>query len=205
MNVIDLFDHLRIEVLRDSAKPYLFSDDALLRYLNEGYRLFARKTHYFTDEVEVVTTDGVARYDLPKGTVHVRQVEIDGRWLTPFTRRAKPRMMEGRPLSYSTDTAQRSLKLWPRPDQAYSVNIERAHLPADLTLSSEIDLPDDWALLLGEWVTYRALRNNDPDGSNTVAATHFWEQWQIGLRDAKRDITQLAMGDAPSAQPQQWT
>ena len=205
MKVIDLIEHLRTDVLRDAAKPYLFSDDALLMYGNEGLNRFARATHYFTDEVEINASADVARYDLPKGTIHVRQVQIDGRWLTPFTRRAKPAGSVGRPSSYSTDPAQRGLKLWPRPDSSYLLAIERAYAPQKLELDDEIPLPDEWAMLLGEWIVYRALRNNDPDGSNTVSATGFWEQWKLGLRDAKREVTQMSMGDQPSAQPQPWT
>ncbi len=36
MLVDDLLSHVRAEVLRDQQQPYLFSDDALVRYLNEG-------------------------------------------------------------------------------------------------------------------------------------------------------------------------
>lgn len=207
VSVLEILDHTRNEVLRDVVGPFLFSDESLLRFLNEGYKLFARHTHCFIDELETLTTvAGTARYDLPVDTIFLRQAFIENRPLTGYTRRAKPNMgLTGKPRAYTTDARHKVVKLYPTPDDVFEVELHRAVSPALVDQSSDIELDYEWALLLPHWVAYRALSNNDPDGSNTVAAQGFYQSWGVGLREAKMDFTRQAMGDNPSAQPRSWT
>lgn len=206
MLVTELVDHVRTEVLRDIQSPQLFSNEALVAYLNEGLAHMARKTHVFTDQFELTTVGGQRRYDLETTTIFVISATYpNGRALAPFTRRVKPYIWTGRPTAYSMDSAQRRMTLHPTPDDEYELLITRAIKPDALMEASEIPLPDDQAMLLGEWMTYRALRNNDPDGSDTVAADQFYESWLEGLRDMKREGVRFLVGDNPSAHPRRWT
>ena len=206
MTVLELVEYTRGEVLRDNVPPYLYDEDALVMYANEGLARMARRTHVFVDEFSIVTEAGTRRYPVKEGTIHVQSViEPSGRSLTPFTRRTKPRLWEGCPTAYSTDSAQRQITLHPTPDQAYEMLVTRAYTPPRLDLSDEIPLAYDHAVLLADWIAHRALRNNDPDGSNTVAADQFERAWQMGLQEMKRDVIRYAAGDNPSAQPQNWT
>lgn len=206
MEVSELLDHTRSHVLRDVPAPQLFGDAAMLAYLNEGYKIFARTTHCFVTMNQLELESGENTYALPDGTVHVRQVMNDkGRFLAPFTRRAKPKQFVGRPGAYSTDNRHRQIRFWPTPDADYTYIIEYAHLPEQVEDGDEIDLDYDHALLLAQWIAYRCLMNNDPDGSETISADTFHAAWLVGLRDAKMDYTRMAMGDNPSAQPRSWT
>ena len=205
--VLELLDHTRNEVLRDVVGPFLFSEDALLRYLNEGYKLFARHTHCFVDDLETLTTvAGTARYLLPADTIYVRQVSLGNTYLTPYTRRAKPSLgLSGKPRAYTTDARHKHIKLYATPDDVYELELERAVSPEFVDQSDDVELDFEWAYMLPQWIAYRALSTNDPDGSNTVAAQGFYQNWGTGLREAKMDFARQAMGDNPSAQPRKWT
>lgn len=206
MEVADLLQYVRTEHLRDVVTPYLFSQESLLMYCNEALSKMARATHVFTEEEVMQTVDGQRQYDAPGGTVYVRGVTTPhGIPLAPYTRRIKPHIHRGRPCAFSMDAAQKRMTLHPTPDREYDLLVEYAYLPPQLEMDDDIPLPDDYALLLGEWMTYRALRNNDPDGSNTLAADIFQRAWLEGLRDMKREGIRYAMGDNPTAHPRKWT
>ena len=206
VSVEELLEHIRNDVLRDVAQPYLFSDESLMHYLNEGYKLFARHTHCFIDHEELETEQGVRLYPLPKRIIYVRQVWWEYRPLAPFTRRSRLHFgLAGRPAAFTTDSGHKKLHVHPTPDGMYELTIQCAVSPELLEPGDEIDLEHEWAMLLPNWVAYRALGNNDPDGSNTVAAREFYQQWGLGLKEAKVDFTRQANTDNPSAQPRRWT
>lgn len=205
--VIDLLEHARIEVLKDVASPQLWGDDALLKFLNDAYQRFARTTHCFIDdEATIETVANVVRYALPSDTIHLRQVSLDNWFLAGFTRKAKPRFgLVGKPRAYTTDSAQRTVKLYPAPDAVYTLTLERAVLPAQLDFGSSVDLDFEFAYLLVQWVAYQAMATQDPDKSNIMARDAFYRDWYTGVRSAKAHFTRMAMGDDPTVQPRKWT
>lgn len=202
--VDDLVTHLRDHVLRDTPQPWLFDDELLLRLINEAYKVFARRTHYFVRDSELYTIAGVKSYNLPKDCIYLRSVEIDNRYLDSFTRRAKPRAWEGRPAAYSTDTAHDKVRFWPVPDEQYVATIVFAHTPKSVAAGDNLLLPDEWALALADYVAFRALRNNDPDGSATIPANDFFETWNMSVSSAKAQVIRQSTGENPSAQPRKW-
>lgn len=203
----ELLDHLRIEVLRDVPQPHLYTEDALVRALNEAYQKFARHTHLFVDEQSLTLTAGERFYPLPTQprTLFVRQVLYNDRYLTPFTRRGKPKQFSGPPAAYSTDTRYKHIRIYPEPDAAYEIDIVRAYAPEQVSSTGVFDLPYEWALLLTDWAAYRVLVNNDPDATAAVSPEPFLNAWLAGLRSAKQEVIRMAMGDNPSAQPRSWT
>lgn len=205
VDVSVLLDHLRNEVLRDIPQPQLYSEDALVRGLNEAYQKFARQTHIFVDEQPLTLTPGDRFFELPPQTIFVREVWFDGGYLTPFTRRAKPKQLIGPPRAYSTDTGHRRIRLYPEPDDTYEVEIHRAFAPAAIDAQGSVDLDDEWAFLLTDWAAYRALVNNDPDATASVSPEPFLNSWLAGMRSAKQEVIRESMGDNPSAQPRSWT
>jgi len=203
--VDDLVSHIRDHVLRDTPQPWLFDDAVIIRFINEGYKLLARHTHFQIDDSIIYTVSGIKAYSLPKRCIYLREVVDDqGCYLTPFTRRAKPRVWSGRPSAYSTDVAHSKLKLVPIPDDQYQLSIVYAEVPETVSAGDDLLIPDDWALALGDYVAYRALRNNDSDGSATVPAEGFFVTWREFVRDAKAQVTREAMGADASAQPRAW-
>lgn len=204
-SVTELVNRLRQDVLRDTAVPYLFATHDIIRALSTGYRLFARHTHCLLREFTLTTVAGQSQYTLDPTVCFVRQVTLDGRYLTPYTRRAKPRMYSGRPTAYSTDAAQSRVRLYPVPDGTYSLTFDCAIAPATLTDADTIDLPDEWVACVMDYAAARLLNNNDPDGSQQAAAVLFEKRWRDGLLLAKQRTIVERAGDEPSAMPQYWT
>ena len=209
--VSDVVTRLRNEVLRDSAEPYLFSTDEIINVLSEGYRIFARHTHAIINTFTVRTVVGQSSYTLDPTVCYVRQVTLvdasnNSVWyLTPYTRRAKPLRWTGRPTAYSTDAAQSTLKLYPVPDQAYTLEVDCAVVPERLTANSTIALGSEWIPTLMNYASARLLSNNDPDGSNQVAAQQFEQRWKEGVMLAKQQFIRDRVGEGTTAMPRRWT
>lgn len=206
MEVAELIERTRSDVLRDVPAPQLFSEDSMVSYANEAYRLFVRTTHAFVDTISLDTVAGTDRYELGEDTIFVRGVvNAFGQSLGSYTRKSKPGAFNGKPTHYTTDGRHKTIRFWPNPDDVYELQIERAYLPALVTIDDVIELDYDYALLLADRIAYLCLRNNDPDGSETIDADQFQVSWLAGLRNAKMEYTRMAMGDHTSVQPRRWT
>jgi hypothetical protein len=88
MNLESLLDELRGNVLRDNAElasgpdDQLWSDDTLVRFINDAQSRFARKTLALRDAstpevVEVTLATGVSTYDLHEAVVAVQSARYD--------------------------------------------------------------------------------------------------------------------------------
>lgn len=68
MNVRELYDQFRGDVM-DVARPYLWSDYEVFRYMNDAYRMFVRLTGGITDftsdltRVPILTGEAIGEYD----------------------------------------------------------------------------------------------------------------------------------------------
>lgn len=201
MTLAELVAHTRT-ILRDRVRPYLWSDDELIRYLNEAQAQFARRTHQLTDDSSdftfVETEQGVATYTLDPRIVFVAEIHhSDGIALRDRTRRTMRRgPTEGRPTLYSLDGQHRVMRLFPTPDAVYTLDLLVARKPL-IALATDEDTPEideDYHLALCDGAVYRALRNNDPDASNTLSADTFKDSFDLQVRDAKRAVFRLRAG-----------
>lgn len=88
MKLEELLDELRVNILRDDAvlaagpSDQLWTDDALVRYINDAQSMWARKTLALRDAstadvVEVPLSAGVAAYDLHKSILSVVSARFD--------------------------------------------------------------------------------------------------------------------------------
>lgn len=86
MNAGELLDELRRNILRDNSSlvagddDRLWSDDTLMRYINEGYRRFAKRTLMIRDGstpefTQVPLQDGVTLYQLNPVVLTVRSLK----------------------------------------------------------------------------------------------------------------------------------
>ena len=204
----ELLEHTRSTVLRDVPQPWLFSDEELERHLIEAYKLFARRTHVFVEpDFEIETIADERTYQLPQRCIYVRDVSIDGCALGAFTRSSRPRAFRGRPIAYSTDSAQTRIKFYPVPDRAYFVDIDYVTLPDTSGVAADIEvrLAEDWAYGLCFYAAGRALRNNDPDGSNTIAGDTLLADFNQLVRQVKVDIIRERTGEGARVRAPSWT
>jgi len=198
MNLAELVEHIRVYYLRDTEPPYLWPAKELIRYLNDAQKLFARHTHCITDETTVLTLDTTPSYKLPPSIVHVYEVYNDtGRRLARKNRQKLPiTTYEGKPIHYTMDAGHSTIRFGPTPDGEYEFLLLTARLPlVEMKQRTDVpEIPEEYHLALCDYAAYMAVRNNDTEGSNTNAGANFREDWELKLRDAKRDSYHLRGG-----------
>lgn len=207
----ELLDYLRVDVLRDNALPYLWSDDLILRMLSEAESQFARKTYALASNTPTITTVvGTSTYAVPTGSLYVFSAAIStsARDLSNYTRKVIPSNLasaSGTPQLFVNDESSRTIRLYPVPDAVVTVNLRTARLPAAaITLYTSPEIPEEYHLDLAEYVAWRLLQSNDADGSSTNASDRHRVDWLNRLSDAKREYYRFRMGSNPTA-VQSWT
>lgn len=219
MTLAELRAHTRSALLRDEAVPYLWTDAELDRYLNEAYRLFAVRTHCFVSEDEgrcyIITIPDVDLYEIDASIVAIKEAYVGDadtgklqgeliirdrtRGQLPYTN------VGGRPMYMNAQVATHKVRVSPVPDAAYMINMHVAHKADPLEADCDENLlPEEYELALCDYAAYRALINNDPEKANMASSKEFKAQWDMQVRDAKRDFAVLRAG--PSAQARNnWT
>ena len=213
MTLSELIEHVRTHVLRDQARPPLWPDELLTLYFNEAEDQFARRTHCLSDATSdftfIETTAGEAVYALDPRVIFVAEIIDDsGHPVRDRSRRQIIRRVgEGRPVAFTTDASVRTLRLHPTPDKTYVLDMLVARRPLNKLANDadEPEIPEQHHLDLCDWVAYRCLRNNDPEAAAMAAAPDtFRADWELKVRDAKRDVYRLRSGDNPTARGN-WT
>lgn len=225
----ELLTHLRTDVLRDDAAPYLWSDELLYRLLSEAERQFARKTFCLMDTLEVVTVEpalngngdlaGTAVYDLPKETLFVWSVQIDhaSRPLANWSRRLLPTISDtslGFPQAFTTDENVKHVRFFPTPDGfggiggaagPYMMLVRRSIRPTqNIDPDNEPQIPEEYHLDLCDFVAWKCLTMPDEDGQNLKSAKEYEASWNRAVSAAKGEIYYRMLGPDAYAR-QNWT
>lgn len=205
MRLSELLEELRRNILRDTStavtpahggdERQLWSDSALIRYINDSYFKFARRTMCIRDDstpavCTVHLREGVNRYKLhtatlavyaaalPNGIVLTREHSNSAVFAPANVARASygRTLWRGGPAVYTTDSAVRTLVLQGMPSQELDgqvLQLRVARLP--LTQlggpNDEPEIDECYHLDLLEWAAYLALRNHDVDAENLVKAS----------------------------------
>lgn len=207
----ELVDYLRVDILRDSALPYLWSDDLILRMLSEAESKFARETYALASNTPTIATvAGTSTYAVPTGTLYVFSAAIStsAADLMNYTRKIIPSNLAsatGTPAIFVNDESARTVRFYPVPDAVVTVNLRTARLPTSaITLYTSPEIPSEYHLDLVEYAAWRLLQNNDVDGSNVGASDRHRADWFKRLSDAKREYYRFRLGSNPTA-VQSWT
>lgn len=220
MNLQELMNHLRCNTLRDAAQPYLWSDKELLGYLNEAEALFATRTHILSDDDDPITTfdtvAGQSAYALDPTIVYVSELglvidngsgDLTYRELCDRTRKQLGNnFSQGMPKKYNLQVARHKVRFYPVPDDVYTVQMVVARKPLS-KLSNGLDtpeIPEEHHTTLTNYAAWKALSNNDPEGSNMAAAAAQLAMWDLVIRDVKRDMGRLRSGAHPRVRAN-WT
>lgn len=207
MTLEEFLEHTGKQVLRDRAVPPLWSDEVKVRYANEGLAKLAERTHYLVDDSNyTIDLDaGESRYDLASEVKLVHSAKLTGYfgYLATCTESRIPNAeMATRPQAFSCDAATGSLHFFPTPETTYEAVLRVARLPEKLNLGnldSEIELPEEWCLVLADWVGYRCFAEDDADGRNDQAADRCQARFYQGLKDIKAAVYRLKMSNASQA------
>lgn len=209
MNLGELIEHARRRVLRDEAIPPLWPDEELTLYFNDAEDQFARRTHVLSDDESdftfITTEPGVAQYKLDPRVVFVAEVinaETGIHLRDAGRKKLRGRIGEGRPTAYTLDAGMHNIRLHPTPDAEYQLDLLVARKPLS-KLAADGDtpeIPEQHHLELCAWVAYKCLRHNDAEVAEMAAtADTFRAEWDMALRDAKRDVYRLRSGPYPRA------
>lgn len=207
MTLEELAQHVRAAQLRDEAEPFLWSWNEIILYFNEAESIFARRTHCLIDDesdfTQIVTKPGVNKYKLDSRIIHVRSIRHEnGTPVRHRPRKSMPASMtESRPTHYNVDSGTNRIRLIPVPDDEYTLQMEVARKPLK-PMANQFDtpeIPEEYHLALTDWVVFKALSNNDPEGSNTEAAAEFRATWEMSLVAAKREVYQMRTGSGATA------
>lgn len=215
MTGAELLEYIRTDLLRDSALPYLWSDELIFKYLTEAQQIMAEETYCLTDNsttslTTITTTADTAEYDLSDLVLHVYSARVStvSYNMKDWTSRVVPSHLEtttGQPVAYVLDEAAGFIKFYPVPDDAYTVRLRIARLPqTDISDDNDPEIPTRLHIDLGEFVAYRCLLNNDVDGNNKGAAKEFLDSWEKRLSKAKHRYYRLRHGANPTAMTN-WT
>ncbi len=203
MTGAELLEELRHNLLRDSNLPQRWTDDYLLRKLNDAETQFAGHTHcLIKDGIEVVTVARNAIYLLPEA-LQVKAVhDSQGFPLQQVTANQLygPRI-EGQPRGYmGRQGRELTMLLYPTPDAQYTVYVTAAVMPEQsFGELEEPSIPAQWHRALCFYAAMQALQSTDAQVADLEAAAMFRREWVRELRDAKAEAFRMALGQNPNA------
>lgn len=174
--LLDLRTDVRNRLAETTASQW--TDDMLMRWINEGLQDVARRTETIQDYDDITATVALQTYTLPTTIIRVHRVE----W-RPTS--GNPNKMEFRDFNNmdsvwwgSQTTAQSTpvlftmwgfppnLKMivYPSPASAGSFRVYHYRLPSQLTTDTQIaEIPEGWTDLVVSYCEYMALRRDrDP-------------------------------------------
>lgn len=230
MDITELLDELRSNMLRDVSDlettddaelqaSYLWSDDTLVRYINQGYFRLAKLAYLIRDKSTpsvceiTLTSDG--EYTLDPKVTAVYSAQIGNRYLqrsshSPLTGansdiafQYPSEMSErpGNPWVFTTDEENGILRISPTPASEFvgsTLLMRVARLPMEkLALPAEGDEPmvpeirEEYHMHILEWAAWLALRNNDTDAENLIRARSFRASFREFVEEAKNQHKRL--------------
>jgi hypothetical protein len=202
MTTEELLDYTR-GLLRDTKKPYLWSDSLIEWVLNEGQEEYVSATHMLLCADEALAlSPGEDTYMLPDNITFIYRVRFDGYdgHLAASTDAWTPvDAATGRSVRYTLDTAARSIRFWPAPDISYTAIMRVNKTPDVFDLcdgGAESPLPRAALFAIADWAAYRCFTQNDADGLNVDAAERAKKRFYDAVRSKKLELSRFKVGSA---------
>ncbi len=201
------------ELLRDTVVPFLWSDTAIYKYLNDAQKIMAERTHCIVDDenYEVLLEAGVRSYTLEDEILLVLAAIIDGE-TTPLKAGFTPlgsvffANSESIPTNYSLTGGTHRISFAPTPDDAYTVKLVVAIRPTT-TINTAVspEVPTAFHTALADYAASKCLLHNDVDGLNIAASEAFGRSFLEAVRDLKAQIYQHRLGPDANVVPMRIT
>lgn len=218
MTLQEMLGELRGPLLRDVSgalstdeEDLLWTDEVLVRYINDGYQRFCERSMILEDATspeatQIVLQEGVLSYPLHKSVISVASAVLDGKAL----RKASTNQSQGhlpevigfgpgivssyRGVSaYLPDYNVGTFHVVGTPTEADTgkiINLRVVRLPlVPLTLddvAASPEIPMQYHLDILEWAAFRALRNHDNDAENMAKASAHSTRFERAVEEAKR-------------------
>lgn len=189
--------HFRQETM-DEAVPPLWSDDLILRYLNEAQREFCRRTEGIEDQITKVVPAGAAALSIPDTVLKIRAASLpeQGRMLDLMS--VEEARFQGVVLGSRAPSIPRFLVLGTSPGKAsvvpapvldVTVVLDVMRMPKTQIESpgDETEVNDRHATTLMHYALFRAYSRPDPDSMDRVKADYFRQAFEAECLVAKRE------------------
>ena len=228
MKLSELLNELRQAILRDVSDAVsgatdgaIWSDENLVRYINEGQNKFATMTCILRDETtpavtQITLVEGQEQYDLDPRVVAILSARVERTHLSRatygglFSNRGDTspgyartdRGSPGTPRAFYTDRETGRVGLYPAPDENWAgkvLQLRVARKPLEplqyKKLDSVPEISEDYQLDILEWAAWRALRNHDTDGENMAKASAHKTQFMAAVKELSRQAKRLMAQD----------
>lgn len=228
MNLRELLDELRNNILRDTSYTVdqrgdenLWSDETLVRYINDAQSQFAARTLCLRDETtpaitQVALVAGQDTYTLDDRVVAVLGARIGNRHLARTTYGGLMKAGAGsltlaspvneyhhssQAYRFYTDRESGKVGVWPAPDLNHLgtlvLRVARKPLtPLVVTnLKAEPEVKEEFHLDLLEWAAWRALRNHDRDAENVIKANSHRARFNDAVTNLAEESKRLLASD----------
>ena len=202
MTPAELLGIFRIEV-QDVELPYLWSDALAYGYMDDAQKQFCRLTYGIEDarSFKLSVTATKIWYDLDPLILQVRRAENNatGREV-PLVPYEKLHVYgyrfdgsTGEPRALVTGLERRSLRLYPVPTEALTINLFTFRLPEEITTAGagEFEIDDQHHRNLLAWVKYRAYDVQDAEVYDKTKAQMFKAQFEQYCFEAKKEQSRL--------------
>lgn len=228
MKLSELLSELRQAILRDVSDAVngmtdgqLWSNENLVRYINEGQNKFATMTCILRDETtpavtQLVLVEGQEQYALDDRVIAILGARVDRVHLSRttygglFSNRGDTspgyartdRGSPGTPRAFYTDRETGKLGVYPAPDASWAGKVVQLRVVRKPLVALEYknldavpEISDDYQLDILEWAAWRALRNHDTDGENMAKASAHKTQFMAAVADLSRQAKRLLAQD----------
>lgn len=196
----ELILQLREDFLEDNVTPYMWSDDKLLRYLNEAIREACRSP-LFMDTQSIVISSGTATYDLDIETLDINEIILASQ-TEPIQQLTKHKIERRFGLTWASDTGDpiawfredARITFYPNPTANDTATVYAFRYPEALaSTGDEPAIPELYHQNLLYWCAYKAFMTPDIDTGDLSRATQFltFFDQSFGLkRSARYDMIQ---------------
>ena len=232
MKLAELLEHTAGELLDDrtalidGANDSLFSDELIVRYMNEGMRRLCRRAWVLVDighpqAGTIVLVTGKDRYTLDKSVLRVLDATVEDdvsplprhgdvalrspRPYNPdFTYDLSGEASTGRPYAFASDTATRQIRVYPTPtstENGLRVTLRVVRMPYELLDVSKPDaepeVSEEYHLALCDYAAGRCLtQSTSGDAGNKTEGRNLLDGFEALIKEARQDMTRAGMTSA---------
>ncbi|MNM65409.1 hypothetical protein D3C81_768560 [compost metagenome] len=228
MNLQELLEELRDNLLRDMSDEVdarnagqLWTDRALVRYINDGMVQFAVQTCLLRDETtpeltRIVLVEGQEQYAMDERVVAVYGARVENWHLSRttyaglFSNRGDVTLgfvrqgpySNGRPHRFYTDRETNKIGIYPPPSAEHAGDtliLRVARKPLQPLVATNLkavpEIPEEHHLDILEWAAWRALRNHDVDAENMAKASAHKTRFNDAVKELSRKAKRLQAQD----------
>lgn len=219
MNLRELVEELRCSILRDVstrvtavdepvhiAGEQLWSNRALVRYIDDAERTFARRTRCLVSSRDefcyLPLVAGGGEYELDSRVIDIVHAQVDGLVLRHVNEDAVTGgadvvgngvrvLAPGTPQMYSFLRGTMQLRMYPAPCEASTLQLVVVRYPRKPLTVDNMDaspeIPEQYHLDLLEWAAWRAYRNHDVEVENFGKANGHKARFNEVIDEYNRD------------------